>query len=282
MAKITAPPPPPSAERSICAGDIRDLHPDNPYVAYHAPRYAMLLSNLRRSHRPGGAVLDVGRSPLTEMIAGELDARVDTLGLQPDSVTSTGQHFRFELNDTQSEETWRRGLPKYDTIVFAEVLEHIHTAPTLVLAFLETLLEPDGIIVLQTPNAVALHKRIQMLCGKNPYELFREDLSMPGHYREYTRSELLGFATDCGFDTIHFTFGNYFDYRYRGHGHGTQVRPRPTTINWIYRLLPGFLKPGITMVMRRHGASTRPVPSSELSTLHAPAAKACTGSTIGK
>lgn len=258
MATITTPQPPPSRHRArIDARTIREAVPDNPYVAYHAPRYAMLLSKLRELHRPGGSILDVGRSPLTDMIAHELDGRVDTLGLQPDSITSTGKHFQFELNDTQREDTWRSDLPKYDTIVFAEVLEHIHTAPTLVLAFLETLLEPDGLIVLQTPNAVALHKRMQMLAGKNPYELFREDISMPGHYREYTRSELLGFAEHCGFDTIHFTFGNYFDYRYRGHGHGQSVRPKPATFNWIYRLLPGFLKPGITMVLRRRPVESR-------------------------
>ena len=252
MATITTTQTAPSAEHpSVTAHAVRDLHPDSSYVAYHAPRYAMLLSNLRRLHRPGRPILDVGRSPLTDMMARKFGTPVDTLGLQPDSTTSTGRHFQFELNDTQSEDTWRRDLPKYGTIVLAEVLEHLHTSPTLVLAFLETLLEPDGIIILQTPNAVALHKRIQMLCGNNPYELFREDISSPGHYREYTRRELLQFAEHCGFDVVQFTFGNYFDYRYRSHGHGMPPQPKPTTINWLYRLLPGFLKPGITMILRR-------------------------------
>ncbi|MDP9149663.1 MAG: hypothetical protein M3O36_06955 [Myxococcota bacterium] len=45
--------------------------------------------------------------------------------------------------------------------MFAEVLEHLHTAPELVLAFLRRLLLPQGLLILQTPNAASLSKRIK-------------------------------------------------------------------------------------------------------------------------
>jgi hypothetical protein len=54
-------------------------------------------------------------------------------------------------------------------IVFAEVIEHLFTAPELVLAYLHELLVPRGQLLLQTPNAASLRKRLKLALGRNPF-----------------------------------------------------------------------------------------------------------------
>jgi len=74
------------------------------------------------------------------MLRASLRAPVDTLGLEAEAATPEGRHYHFNLNDTQRREKWRRDLGPYDLIVFAEVLEHLFTAPELVLAYVHRLL----------------------------------------------------------------------------------------------------------------------------------------------
>ena len=236
------------------AGQIRAAYRDDGYVAYHAPRYARVLA-LLADYLPADApaLLDVGRSRLTEMIADAFSIPVDSLGFPPDQETPTGRHFRFDLNDAQHEARWRRDLPAYDVVLLAEVIEHLHTAPTLVLGFLKTLLKPGGVLIIQTPNAAALHKRLALLAGRNPYQRIKEDATDPGHFREYTLRELKDYAAHAGLTVEASFYGNYFDYRYRAHATEKDVPPRRVLglLNLGYRLLPGPLKPGITLVLRR-------------------------------
>ena len=68
----------------------------------------------------------------------------------------------------------------YDVIVFAEVIEHLYTAPELVLPYLRELLVLGGVLLLQTPNAVSLRKRAKLLLGVNPFERIRTERDNPG------------------------------------------------------------------------------------------------------
>ena len=132
----------------------------------------------------------------------------------------------------------------------AEVIEHLYTAPKLVLSFLRALLTDRGVLIIQTPNAAALHKRAELLLGRNPYELIRETTNDPGHFREYTKKELIRIAEDAGLTVDRWLAGNYFDYRFvegAGERHARLGRP----LNLIYRCAPPSLKPGQTLVVRR-------------------------------
>jgi SAM-dependent methyltransferase len=175
--------------------------PNRGYEAFHRPRFDFLLGVLE-SHLPksNARVLDIGRSPLTSLLAEKLAVRVDCLGLEPDgSLPEGGRQYCFDLNDTQHRERWRLALGPYDVVVFAEVIEHLHTAPELVLAYLHELLVPGGLLLVQTPNAVSLRKRVKLAMGLNPFERIRVDISNPGHFREYTAGELREILVSAGF-----------------------------------------------------------------------------------
>ena len=78
----------------------------------------------------------------------------------------------------------------------------LYTAPELVLLFIKTFMTSGGYLIIGTPNAVSLQKRIGMVRGKNPYELIRINNSNPGHFREYTARELRKICINTGYKII--------------------------------------------------------------------------------
>ncbi|MGH7529243.1 MAG: class I SAM-dependent methyltransferase [Gemmatimonadales bacterium] len=231
----------------------RALDPSDIYLAFHARRYAFALETLAPYVAgPATRLLDIGPSKLTGMLHQAFRAPVDTLGFPPDSTSPIGRHYRFDLNDTEPRDRWRRDLPAYDIVVMAEVLEHLHVSPTHVLAFLQTLLRPRGILLIQTPNAVALHKRLEMLIGRHPYELLRDNSADPGHFREYTASELRDYARAAGFAVERCVYASYFDYRFGRHRAEDTGRPIGylRLMNFLYAVVPPRFKPGLSLVLR--------------------------------
>jgi SAM-dependent methyltransferase len=223
------------------------------YVAFHAPRFAYLLKTLDQlGLTPKSRVLDVGRSALTDLIRDRFQVSVDTLGFEEDQTGPRGNHYGFDLNQTQQAASWRRELPQYDFIIFAEVIEHLHTAPELVLEFIKSLLAPGGTLVIQTPNAAAATRRIKLLFGRNPYERIRLDPTNPGHFREYTVRELRGLAANAGLTVIFCDVRYYFDARFARHGATPEPQPVIGTLkNLVFPLLPSSMRLGITMALKR-------------------------------
>ena len=225
--------------------------PDPGYLAYHAPRYHFVLELARRAVAGGASrALDIGPSPLSKLLREGLPCPVDTLGLQPSARADGGAvHHHADLNNLAA---MPRDLPSYDLIVFAEVLEHLHTAPVPVLAALGRLLTPRGHLILQTPNAASLPKRLKLLLGRNPYDQIRPDPADPGHFREYTLAELRLVVAQAGLSIVDTFRRYYFDARYARHRDGAvQKQPLLGALkNGAYRALPPFLREGITLVLR--------------------------------
>lgn len=228
------------------------------YLRFHRPRFDYVLELLARQIRPGDRLLDIGWSQLSNEIHQACGVTVDALGFDADGPIPSGRYYHFDLNDCQSPHLCRRDLPAYDVIVFAEVLEHVHTSPALVLTYLSDLLKPGGILLVQTPNAVALPRRLKMLAGCNPFELIREDASNPGHFREYTAAELRRYADQVGLTVEAMTFRSYFDYRF---AHADKSVTGGKLVgrlkNLVYPLLPGSFRPGLTAILRRPCAASQ-------------------------
>ena len=112
-----------------------------------------------------------------------------------------------------------------------------------VLRFLASGLAPSGSLVIQTPNATALPKRFRMLLGRNPYEPIRSTPTNPGHFHEYTVSELRSALSDAGFEITRLVTANYFD-------HGSR---KNRAFRGLGPFVPRTLREGITVVARpRH------------------------------
>jgi len=239
------------------AAAIRERFPDNPYVGFHSHRFNTALVAASELDPPPTRVLDIGVSDLTTLLREQLDVPVDTLGFGPDADNATGgRNYRFDLNDSVDESRWRRDLPPYDLIVFCEVIEHLYTSPAHVLPFLRSLLAPRGTLLLQTPNAAALGKRIRLLMGHHPYDRIHPDRATPLHFREYTRAELVDYVQGAGLELVDAEMTAYFDFRFRS---GANLKERPAALgaaqNVVYRYLPGSLRAGVMVLARRPAAT---------------------------
>ena len=209
------------------------------YLAFHAERYAFTLALLRRlGAGEQSSILDVGPSFQTHLLRSMLGADVVAMGNGPAGLQRDFQcDIRCDLNtgacDSPPAET-------FDFIVVLEVIEHLHMSPVRALTFLAGFLKPEGLLVVQTPNAVALPKRLAMLRGRNPFELLRESDGNPGHIREYTVAELRDLGLAAGLQCVERHLLSYW-------------RPKGRFRSALHRaaaVLRASLRPGITMVFQ--------------------------------
>lgn len=159
-------------------------------------------------------ILDVGPSWETEAMRRLYpDATVNTLGFADARFPprDRDRHVEFDLNDAQHPRLWPEPA-EHDLVLVAEVLEHLYTAPQLVLRLLATFLRLGGTLIVQTPNAAALVKRVKLLLGRNPFEPIRLERGHPGHFREYTVDEVLAAGLEAGLVPVAWSTRNYFDH----------------------------------------------------------------------
>jgi 2-polyprenyl-3-methyl-5-hydroxy-6-metoxy-1,4-benzoquinol methylase len=87
---------------------------------------------------------------------------------------------------------------RFDTVVLAHVLEHVDD-PRRVLESASRLLAPDGIMIVDVPNAMSLHRQLGVEMGLlgAVTDLHEGDLSI-GHKRVYTPEAFRRELTDAG------------------------------------------------------------------------------------
>lgn len=185
------------------------------YIAFNAERYVRLLAKIRecraRMEAAPARLLDVGPSFFTQLLCDTFPDD-EVLGLGIDHSSSRGGHWpealaleavsfhTYDLRQAGDPSTWP-ALPAVDFIVFSEVLEHLYLSPLHPVGALGSLLAPGGFLLLTTPNAATLPKRLRFaLLGKNPIPLFRGNEENPGHFREYSREELRAIGEECGLE----------------------------------------------------------------------------------
>jgi 2-polyprenyl-3-methyl-5-hydroxy-6-metoxy-1,4-benzoquinol methylase len=151
-------------------------------------------------------VCDVGRGPFTQRLA-QRYAEVWSLGFALDaddgghreqSELPGVRHIPFDLNRSIDVASWPAERNKFDLIVCAETIEHLHTPPEFTLMMLGGLLKPTGQLLITTPNAAGITRRLKLLLGIHPYERIRYFAENPGHFREYTRKELIDVGHKAG------------------------------------------------------------------------------------
>ena len=219
------PQPPRSAEEEV-------------YLRTHRLRYELLLDLV--SGVDHDRILVVGPSFDSTLLRERFPrALVNTLGWLDDRfpLREHESHVEVDLNHPGEPE-----LEQHDVVVCGEVIEHLYVAPVPVLRFLASGLREGGHLILQTPNATALAKRLRMLLGRNPYDPIRDEPKNPGHFHEHTVRELLDVVEAAGLEVTRWLTANYFD-------HGSRK-------NRLYRAvshaLPPTLREGITVVARRN------------------------------
>jgi SAM-dependent methyltransferase len=176
------------------------------YFAVHRERYrwtAELILSLMRDREPDFRLLDLGNSFQTMLLERLFfRATIETLGFHDEryALSRRSMHYQYDLNLAYERSGWPEPTAPFDLITFFEVIEHLHVSPHHVFAQLYSYLRPNGLLIVSTPNAASLQRRRSLLLGRNPYEALRLNHHLdPGHIREYTQSELLGYGRKAGF-----------------------------------------------------------------------------------
>ena len=166
-------------------------------------------------------VCDVGRSPFTERLSNRY-AQVWSLGLPLDdddgghreaNALRDVEHIAFDLNTSIDVARWPRDKVRFDLIVCAETIEHLHTPPEFAFMMLGSLLKPEGLLLVTTPNACGITRRLKLLFGSNPFERIRYYSRNPGHFREYTRAEMIEMGENAGLEVQECRTINFFKQR---------------------------------------------------------------------
>ncbi len=240
----------PKAREIVAFFERWDLDPGGKaYVRFQSRRYVCLLDvvhttldKIRSSGSDDVRILDIGPAYQTELLRQSQNAIVNTAGFEDLRFRPrpAEKHFQFDLNDAQYPERWPR-IEHHDLVVMAEVIEHLYTSPKLVLRCVATWLKEGGYLIVQTPNAVSMRRRLKMLVGKHPYEMIRDTRTNPGHFREYTVSELMAVSQEAGFTVTDHTIHNYFGHK------GIAGR----AYNALCRILPEGFRDGITICLQK-------------------------------
>src|SRR3989442_552147 len=217
------------------------------YLTYHAERLAFLVNLIgaqldrQIGHEARRArVLDVGPHFLTVLLRHFFGDRIvlHTLGWANERLAPSrniAKHTQFDLNDAHDRARCPSG-ETYDMVVMAEVIEHLYTAPRVVLGFLARLLDDRGSLIIQTPNAAALRNRVKLMLGRNPFEPIRETRSNPGHFREYTGRELVTICENAGLECERLAYVDYW--------------PTYFVLKVVQRFHP-HLRNGLTLILKK-------------------------------
>lgn len=216
------------------------------YQRYHEHRYAVILARAAEALRgvERARVLDVGPMIQTRLLRERFpSATIDSLGFEHPTAPPRAheRHIGADLDHLAAEPP-PAGLPRpdasYDLVVMAEVIEHLHAPGTAVLAYVGGFLRPGGVLLVQTPNVGALHKRVRSLLGRGPLNAAAPD---PGHVHEYSPGELAAAARAAGLEVVEVALANYFAH--------------PSLAGRAYRAagpcLPRSVRHGITLVAHR-------------------------------
>jgi 2-polyprenyl-3-methyl-5-hydroxy-6-metoxy-1,4-benzoquinol methylase len=192
------------------------------YVRQHARRFDITFDLCCRLVPDTGAVVcDVGRSSFTERLARRYaDVWSLGFGLQEDDgghreqkKIDNSRHILFNLNASRDVSDWPNVDVAFDLIVCAETIEHLHTPPEFTFLMLRSLLKPGGLLLVTTPNACGITRRIQFLFGANPFERIRYYARNPGHFREYTRREMVDMGFKAGLEVRECRTVNFYRSR---------------------------------------------------------------------
>jgi len=144
---------------------------------------------------PGSTVLDIGAQPFIISCAlRKMGYNVIAFDVYPGPYKKIAEACDVGVVrcDLERDEL---GVSNADCAVFTEVLEHLHYYYVpLILSKINKALKRGGVLVLTTPNAASLFRRLRLLLGIQ--SLYRY------HVREYTMSEVLILLREAGFEVV--------------------------------------------------------------------------------
>jgi 2-polyprenyl-3-methyl-5-hydroxy-6-metoxy-1,4-benzoquinol methylase len=186
--------------KALSAVQKQLVEEEKKYFYFHRRRYTELLAEL--CIKPGTRILDVGCSNGHMLLAAKI-LGAETYGL--DYITKWKS--RFDENGTIfktcniEKERFPYKSNFFDYVIMGEVIEHLVETVDLPIEESKRVLKKGGKLILSTPNACELGKRLLFLFGENIYwdlSTYYERGIYERHNREFNMKEVLGLVKKSG------------------------------------------------------------------------------------
>lgn len=223
------------------------------------------LAKLARWIRPGATVLELGCAAgyFTAHLASR-GCTVDVIEIDQAAAAEASRHARRTVVADLDGDAWMDKLDeaRYDAIVCADVLEHLHDGARLV-ARLRPLLAPGGELLLSVPNIA--HSAVIASLVDDRFDYGGEGLLDPTHLKLYTWRSLAGLLRDAGFGVLEWDattlapFDTEFRIRSEALAPGLREallrRPHGFVYQWLVRAAPDrpdrVAEPAVTTAAER-------------------------------
>lgn len=187
------------------------------YLASAGGRFLQTLDVISRVAGRGGDVLEIGANPyfVTAVLLHDFELKVTCMGrppvVWPGSAAGTGlRQKRFlsvshathpieEVVCNAERDRFPFSDESFDTVIAAEILEHLIYSPTHFLYEIQRVLRPGGRLILTTPNAVQLRYLVRWFQGRSNWDQYSGYGVYGRHQREYTPREVVKLLTALNF-----------------------------------------------------------------------------------
>ncbi len=159
----------------------------------------------------GGKVLEFGPGTgfMTRALRDKLDCAVTCFEYSPEAAAKASEFSeKMVVGDIEDADLWQQLSPPYDTVVFADVLEHLRD-PKEVLIHSREILDPNGQLIISVPNIAHWTIRESLLFGHFDYT--DTGLLDNTHTHFFTRKSLIEMVKEAGFNVekISYTKNTY-------------------------------------------------------------------------
>jgi O-antigen biosynthesis protein len=183
------------------------------YFETHVHRYVATLQQLPRG-AAGMRMLELGAAfhhltPALQCFSGYSEVRCTDIWTgaprETRTITSQGADETFSFivdNFDLQRQPWPYRDGEFDAVLCCEILEHLHSDPMGLLAEMNRVLKPGGVLLLTTPNLASAHAVEETMRGASPYGYGKFELGgkpTDRHNREYTAAEVVRMAMAGGF-----------------------------------------------------------------------------------
>jgi 2-polyprenyl-3-methyl-5-hydroxy-6-metoxy-1,4-benzoquinol methylase len=184
---------------------VRSEFPFHGYMDNKFSKYAEILAPIVAEYKRGSKILSIGCGPC------DLEAQLSRLGYAVTCVDDLKDQWHLidgnrekikefasksgiDLIVDSAENLGDRLEESFDVVLLVDVIEHLHGGPRELLNSIISRMRSGGFLVIETPNAVSLFKRMKVLCGISSQIgsdfLFWNIGEYRSHFREYTRKEI--------------------------------------------------------------------------------------------
>ena len=178
-------------------------------MSKYGPKYGILIENddvygkIFRMIEPGSRILEFGPASgyITEVLANHFGCEVYIVELFEDDFEKAMEFAKDGLCGDLEKYDWLSKWQdmKFDSIIFADVLEHLYD-PWKALAESKALLKESGSVFISLPNI--MHRDVMTLMYQNRFPYVKLGLLDETHIRFFGHADLKSMAEDAGFTIV--------------------------------------------------------------------------------